>query len=54
MPKPFRVIQIGIGSLGHHITSSIQKRTNIELLALVDLNPELVGERTRMGVEYDA
>jgi 4-hydroxy-tetrahydrodipicolinate reductase len=43
MPKfqPFRVIQIGFGSLGVHIASSILKRENLELVSVVDANPEL-------------
>jgi len=41
MTKPFRVIQIGFGSLGRHIASSILKRDNLELVAVVDANPEL-------------
>ncbi|MGY5856514.1 MAG: hypothetical protein RTS72_07925 [Candidatus Thorarchaeota archaeon] len=43
MSKPFRVIQIGFGSLGRHITSSILNRDNLELMSVVDVNPELVG-----------
>ncbi|MGY5855744.1 MAG: hypothetical protein RTS72_04035 [Candidatus Thorarchaeota archaeon] len=43
MKKPFRVIQIGFGSLGRHITSSILKRENLELVSIVDANPELSG-----------
>ncbi|MGY5859390.1 MAG: dihydrodipicolinate reductase [Candidatus Thorarchaeota archaeon] len=43
MPKaqPFKVIQIGFGSLGRHISSSILKRDNLELVSVVDANPEL-------------
>lgn len=43
MPKaqPFKVIQIGFGSLGRHIASSILKRDNLELVSVVDANPEL-------------
>jgi 2,4-diaminopentanoate dehydrogenase len=39
--KPFRVIQIGFGSLGQHIASSVLKRDNLELVSVVDANPEL-------------
>ena len=44
MPKaqPFRVIQIGFGSLGRHIACSILKRENLELVSVIDANPELV------------
>jgi hypothetical protein len=44
MTAPFRVIQIGFGSLGKHISSSILKRENLELVSVVDANPELVGK----------
>ena len=44
MAKPFKVIQIGFGSLGRHITSSILKRDNLELVSVVDANPELTGK----------
>ncbi|MFX1484351.1 MAG: Gfo/Idh/MocA family oxidoreductase [Promethearchaeota archaeon] len=45
--KPYRVIQIGFGSLGRHITSSILKRENLELVAVVDANPELANRPIR-------
>ncbi|MHA2149345.1 MAG: NAD(P)H-dependent amine dehydrogenase family protein [Candidatus Thorarchaeota archaeon] len=44
MTKPFRVIQIGFGSLGRHITRSILKRENLELVSVVDANTEIVGK----------
>ncbi|MHA1577727.1 MAG: hypothetical protein ACTSU3_10240, partial [Candidatus Thorarchaeota archaeon] len=40
--QPFRLIQIGFGSLGQHITSSILKRENLELVSVIDANAELV------------
>jgi hypothetical protein len=42
--QPFRVIQIGFGSLGRHIASSILKRENLELVSVVDANPELTNK----------
>lgn len=42
--KPFKVIQIGFGSLGRHIASSILRRENLELVSVVDANPELIGK----------
>ena len=44
MPKlqPFRVIQIGFGSLGRHIASSILKRENPELVSVIDANPDFI------------
>jgi 4-hydroxy-tetrahydrodipicolinate reductase len=41
MTKPFRVIQVGFGSLGRHIASAVLRRDNLELVAVVDANPDL-------------
>ena len=41
MSKPFRVIQVGFGSLGRHISNAIIHRDNLELVAVVDANPDL-------------
>lgn len=38
------MIQIGFGSLGRHISSTILKRENLELVSVVDANPDLVGK----------
>ncbi|MHA1769776.1 MAG: NAD(P)H-dependent amine dehydrogenase family protein [Candidatus Thorarchaeota archaeon] len=40
-PQPFRVLQIGLGSLGRHIAVSILKRENLSLVAVVDADPDL-------------
>lgn len=45
MPKPFRVIQIGFGTLGRSIAKAIIQRENLQLDAVVDVNPELKGKR---------
>jgi len=45
MPKPFRVIQIGFGTLGRSIAKAIIQRENLQLEAVVDVNPELKGKR---------
>jgi hypothetical protein len=39
--QPFRVVQIGFGSLGRHITSAIIQRENLELVSVVDAEPAL-------------
>ena len=53
---PFRVIQIGFGSLGQHITRSILKRENLELVSVIDANPELVNRPIKelLGDEIDS
>jgi len=42
--QPFRVIQIGFGSLGRHIATAILKRGNLELVSVVDADPELTNK----------
>ncbi|MFW9926616.1 MAG: Gfo/Idh/MocA family oxidoreductase [Candidatus Thorarchaeota archaeon] len=57
MAKPFRVIQVGFGSLGRHIASAIIKRENLELVAVIDANPDLsnktVGELLESETDSD-
>jgi hypothetical protein len=45
--QPFRVIQIGFGSLGRHITKSILMRENLQLMAVVDAASELANQSIR-------
>jgi hypothetical protein len=55
--QPYRIIQIGFGSLGRHITRSILIRKNLELAAVVDaaseLNNQLVGKLIEENVDCD-
>lgn len=57
MAKPFRVIQVGFGSLGRHIASAIINRENLELVAVIDANPDLenkiVGELMEEETDSD-
>ncbi len=57
MAKPFRAIQVGFGSLGRHIASAIIKRENLELVAVIDANPDLsnktVGELLESETDSD-
>jgi hypothetical protein len=39
--EPFRVIQIGFGSIGRNITAAILNRENLELVSVVDADPAL-------------
>jgi hypothetical protein len=43
MPEktPFRVVQVGFGSLGQHIARSALGRANLDLVSVVDANPKL-------------
>jgi hypothetical protein len=53
MTKQFRVIQIGFGSLGRHITKSILNRANLELVAVVDANPALANKPIKELLENE-
>jgi hypothetical protein len=46
-PQPYRVIQIGFGSLGRHITESILIRKNLELVAVVDAASDFANRTIR-------
>jgi 4-hydroxy-tetrahydrodipicolinate reductase len=41
MSKPFRVLQIGFGTIGKGIAQAIIERANLDLVGVVDVNPEL-------------
>lgn len=45
MPEPFRVIQIGFGTLGKWISKAIIERNNLELVAVIDIDPALQGKQ---------
>jgi len=44
MPKPFRILQIGLGAIGQPIASEILARDNLSLIAVTDINPEYKGK----------
>ena len=44
MPNPYRVIQIGLGTIGRPIAEAILMRENLALVAAVDANPEFQGK----------
>ena len=44
MSEPFRVLQVGLGSIGIKIAESIIKRENLELKSVVDISPDLRGQ----------
>jgi len=41
--KPLKVIQVGIGPLGQKTVSYLLERLNIEIIAALDVNPDLIG-----------
>ncbi|UCH04959.1 MAG: dihydrodipicolinate reductase, partial [Candidatus Thorarchaeota archaeon] len=44
VPEPFRVLQVGFGTIGRTITQAIIERENLELVGLVDVDPNLQGQ----------
>ncbi len=47
------MMQIGFGSLGRHISSTILKRENLELVSVVDANPDLVGKSIKVLLQSE-
>jgi 4-hydroxy-tetrahydrodipicolinate reductase len=45
MPEPYRVIQIGFGTIGRPIAEAILMRDNLELVGAMDINPEFIGKK---------
>ncbi len=43
MSEPFRILQIGFGTIGRTIAKAIIERSTLELVGLVDVNPDLQG-----------
>ncbi len=44
VPEPFRVLQVGFGTIGRTIAQAIIERENLELVGLVDVDPNLQGQ----------
>ena len=44
MPVPFKVLQLGLGPMGRIITQTLMDRGNLELVGVVDVNPEYAGK----------
>ena len=53
MPEPFRVIQIGFGTLGKWIAKAIIERENLDLVAVVDIDPALQGKSVEELLNLD-
>ncbi|NHJ13086.1 MAG: hypothetical protein EAX95_05380 [Candidatus Thorarchaeota archaeon] len=54
MSKPFRVVQIGLGSIGLPIAKAILGRRNLSLVAAMDTNPELIGKKLAQVLGEDS
>ena len=44
MSKPFRVLQIGFGTIGRPIARTVIDRENLQLVAVVEIDPSLSGK----------
>ncbi|MHA1960267.1 MAG: NAD(P)H-dependent amine dehydrogenase family protein [Candidatus Thorarchaeota archaeon] len=53
MPEPFRVLQIGFGTIGGPIAKAIIERENLDLVAVVDVNPDLHGKSVEETMSMD-
>ncbi len=45
MKKQFNVVQVGLGPMGRLVTKLLIERKNINLLGVIDIDPELKGKR---------
>ncbi|MFX1418384.1 MAG: hypothetical protein ACFE9N_05630 [Promethearchaeota archaeon] len=53
MRKKFNIIQVGLGPMGRLITNLLLKRNNINLIAVIDINPKLIGKKLSELPEID-
>ncbi len=44
MPVPFKVLQFGLGTMGKIIAQTLMDRGNLDLVGVVDVNPEYTGK----------
>jgi hypothetical protein len=54
MPEPFKVLQIGFGTIGGPIAKAIIERENLELVAVVDVNPDFHGKTVEDVMSFEA
>ena len=56
MKEPFKILQIGFGAIGRTITQEIIERENLELVGVVDLDPNLQNKIVEdiLSVEADS
>jgi 4-hydroxy-tetrahydrodipicolinate reductase len=53
MSKEFSVIQVGLGPMGQLIAKLLLKRKNITLKGVVDINPQLIGQKLDQILKMD-
>lgn len=54
MSEPFRILQIGFGTIGRTIAQAIIERSNLKLVGLVDVDPGLQGKSVEEILGLDA
>lgn len=53
MMEKFKVIQIGLGPMGKIIANLLLKRRNIDLIGVLDIDPDLLGKRLNKILEIE-
>ena len=48
MPERFKILQFGFGAIGKRIAEAIIKRDNLNLVGVIDVNPELLGKEVEL------
>jgi 4-hydroxy-tetrahydrodipicolinate reductase len=54
MPECYKILQFGFGSIGKGIAEAIIKRDNLELVGVIDINPELNGKQVELLLSIDS
>lgn len=54
MPEPFRVLQIGFGTMGRKISQAIIERENLQLVGVVDVDPKLQNQEVEKLLSLDS
>ena len=54
MPQSFRVLQVGLGAIGVKIAQAILERSNLELVGVVDINPDFKGKTVEQVLSLES
>jgi 4-hydroxy-tetrahydrodipicolinate reductase len=54
MPEPYKVLQFGFGAIGKIIAEAIIKRDNLELVGIIDIDPEFSGKEAELLLSIDS
>jgi len=53
MSKPFTIIQVGLGPMGRLIANLLLKRKNIDVKGVVDIDPQLIGQKLNKFIDLE-